>query len=92
MGIWDTIDNFLTEFSDEKARAEAEKRRKEAEAISKRLKDDSLTCRRCGKLAAPLMDTGNRYRCGACGNQFAGARHGWVTANEDGGDENEFHL
>jgi hypothetical protein len=36
----------------------------------------ALTCRRCGQVAPPIQGTGNRYRCDACGNQFAGARHG----------------
>lgn len=36
----------------------------------------ALTCRRCNKLAVPIIDTSNRYRCEGCGNQFAGARHG----------------
>ena len=35
----------------------------------------SLTCKICGKLASPIPDTGNRYRCADCGNQFAGATH-----------------
>jgi len=35
----------------------------------------ALTCRRCQALAPPIPDTGNRYRCPSCGNQFAGARH-----------------
>jgi hypothetical protein len=39
----------------------------------------ALTCRRCGKLAVPIVDTGNRYRCENCGNQFAGASHGLHT-------------
>src|SRR4051812_36331594 len=39
----------------------------------------SLTCRRCGKLAPPILDTGNRYRCHGCDNQFAGARHDLIS-------------
>ena len=35
----------------------------------------ALTCRRCRALARPIPGTGNRYRCGICGNQFAAARH-----------------
>ncbi len=41
-------------------------------------KSFALTCRKCGKLAYPLLDTGNRYRCYECGNQFAAARHNCV--------------
>jgi hypothetical protein len=36
----------------------------------------ALSCRKCGRLAVPTPDTGNRYRCEYCGNQFAAARHG----------------
>ncbi len=39
-----------------------------------RLKDESLTCRKCGELAAPIEGTKNRYRC-PNGHQFAGSRH-----------------
>lgn len=83
MGILDTVGNFLSEHLENVRQTEEEKRQREAEARDQRLKDDSLTCRRCGKLAAPIADTGNRYRCDACGNQFAGARHGWRTADPD---------
>lgn len=41
-----------------------------------KLKDFSLTCNRCGKLAEPITGSGNRYRCSACGNQFAHSWHG----------------
>ena len=37
-------------------------------------KELALSCSRCGKLAAPILRTGNRYRC-PCGNQFAGDYH-----------------
>ncbi len=36
----------------------------------------SLTCRRCGELASPTPNSGNRYRCSKCKNQFAGPGHG----------------
>lgn len=38
----------------------------------------ALSCNRCGRLAYPITDTGNRYGC-LCGNQFPGARHGLPT-------------
>ena len=34
-----------------------------------------LNCPRCRKLAAPLVKTRGRYRCGNCAEQFAGAPH-----------------
>ena len=34
-----------------------------------------LNCRRCRKLAAPIEKTRDRYRCGNCAEQFAGAPH-----------------
>ena len=36
----------------------------------------ALTCKFCKKMAWPIDGTGNRYRCGGCGRQFAGAPHG----------------
>jgi len=36
----------------------------------------SLTCKQCNDLAEPIPDTGNRYRCESCGNQFSAAKHG----------------
>jgi hypothetical protein len=44
-----------------------------AKFLNKR-KNLSLSCQRCGKLAAPVLGTINRYRC-RCGNQFAGDSH-----------------
>ena len=35
----------------------------------------SLTCRKCSALGRPISGSKNRYRCEACGNQFAGDRH-----------------
>jgi hypothetical protein len=40
-----------------------------------RTKDLSLSCPNCGKLAPPIEDTTDRYRCEECGHQFAGAPH-----------------
>lgn len=37
----------------------------------------SLTCTHCGKLALPIRETNDRYRCDNCGRQFAGAKHGF---------------
>jgi hypothetical protein len=34
----------------------------------------AISCEKCGKLAAPMLRTKNRYRC-PCGNQFAGDPH-----------------
>lgn len=51
---------------------------KEAEANAARIdkwkKDNSLNCRKCGRLAEPIEGTTSRYRC-SCGSQFAGAPH-----------------
>lgn len=62
-------------------RRNAERRTREAEryrqpAYVAALHDLALTCRRCRSLAPPIPGTGNRYKCGKCANQFAGARHG----------------
>jgi hypothetical protein len=43
------------------------------------MEDRSLSCNVCGALAEPLPRSINRYKCGSCGRQFAGARHGMVT-------------
>jgi len=40
-------------------------------------RDLSLSCGSCGKLAAPINGTGNRYRCNSCSNQFVGPVHGY---------------
>lgn len=37
--------------------------------------DLALSCRKCDSLAAPIVNTGNRYRCEKCGNQFAATKH-----------------
>ena len=36
----------------------------------------ALSCKRCSKLAIPIWNTGNRYKCHYCGHQFVSARHG----------------
>jgi biotin carboxyl carrier protein len=56
----------------ERSRLFAEARKSEHEHA---MKVFSLTCRRCGKLASPIPGTVNRYRCDACGNQFAQGAH-----------------
>jgi serine phosphatase RsbU (regulator of sigma subunit) len=66
--------------TEERKRIEAQERRLELErrkreAYEHNMQALSLTCRRCGKIAPPIPGTGNRYRCGGCGNQFAGAAH-----------------
>jgi len=38
--------------------------------------DLGLECEKCGELALPIPETGDRYRCDKCGHQFAGAKHG----------------
>lgn len=71
--------------------AEARKRRERADRLEdarRRVEHDrqlevdrqnlGLSCRRCGTLALPILDSQNRYRCDRCGRQFVGARHGLI--------------
>ncbi len=60
------------EQQDARERAQLQRDRDQNFELKKR--DMSLPCRRCKQLAAPIQDSGNRYRC-SCGNQFAAARH-----------------
>jgi len=62
----------------EKKRAALELAKYEQNQIDRQewmMRSLALTCCRCGKIAPPILGTGNRYRCGECGNQFAGAAH-----------------
>jgi hypothetical protein len=49
--------------------------RREHQVYDYNMRSLALTCRRCGEIAPPIPRTRNRYRCGGCGNQFAGAAH-----------------
>jgi Zn finger protein HypA/HybF involved in hydrogenase expression len=56
------------EYQDQCDAAHAERMRQQRER-------ESLTCRRCGELAAPISETRDRYRCSNCNHQFSGRRH-----------------
>jgi hypothetical protein len=73
-------------------RGERRLHNKQTEEAMQRL---ALTCRRCGKLAMPIVstisisgyrfheDTSNRYRCEHCGNQFTNVKHNLFMWSED---------
>jgi hypothetical protein len=75
LGIWLLV---ALRQSSERAAADAERARTEQarRAWDRAFGDLALTCHKCRKLALPIPNTGNRYRCEHCQNQFAGARHG----------------
>jgi len=75
MGLWDDL---LDKFQDELSGA-ADERRADAQLTAFN-RNYSVRCRQCSKLADPIAETSNRYRC-ACGNQFAGAHHGGWPKN-----------
>ena len=74
------LDLFISLFRDVKAiksgRDPHEERKVAArQAITKRVRNSSLSCNACKKLAPPILDSGDKYRCVGCGRQFAGGRH-----------------
>lgn len=91
---WGIVANRLAAANREReAAADREARRlhnKQTEEAMQRL---ALTCRRCGKLAMPIVstisiyrdleNTSNRYRCEHCGNQFTNAKHNLFMWSDD---------
>lgn len=74
------LDAFKTLFKDAMAirdgRDPNEERKELARRLAtKRVRNSSLTCNSCGRLAHPILDSGDKYRCVGCGRQFAGGRH-----------------
>ena len=68
---------FICIYFKEKAEAKAEAEEEKRLEIWKteQLERLSLTCGDCGGLAAPILQTLDRYKCPKCGKQFSGARH-----------------
>ena len=60
-----------------KEKAEAEEKKRQEIWETEQLERLSLTCGDCGGLAAPILETFDRYKCPKCGKQFSGARHGF---------------
>jgi len=48
---------------------------KQIETLRQKMVDFALTCPRCGKLAHPIVNANQRYRCYNCGHQFEDAYH-----------------
>ena len=77
---WEKVLQIATAAFEYKAeREDSQKAREEEEAAraerrAKIIKDYSLNCKQCKKLACPIAGTLNRYRC-SCGNQFVGPKH-----------------
>ena len=74
------LDAFKTLLGDLKAIKDGhdphEDRREIARQLAtKRIRNSSLSCNSCTKLAHPILDSGDKYRCIGCGRQFAGSRH-----------------
>lgn len=66
--VWECLN--WRRLEEEREEKEKEKRRQ----LEQYSRDMSLSCHKCGELAAPIPDSGNRYRC-TCGHQFAAAKH-----------------
>ncbi len=61
---------------EEKRQRKLQRQHSRMAGIPTRIAGSELTCGRCEELAAPIVETGNRYRCGLCGREFVDVKHG----------------
>ena len=74
--------NMMTDNFFEEEEEKEERLIQEIPKMTKVLKMESLTCRRCNDIAYPVWGTINKYRCRNCNNRFTNSKHNLINSIE----------